>query len=62
MLRHNLDKLSPGDYDDEVPESLEPSVLPSTSSSNGNDTSLVDKADSPTGAPKLVPDTSGLPY
>ena len=37
-------------------------LLPSTASIGGNDTSLVNKADPSTGAPKEVPDTSGLPY
>ena len=51
MLRPNLDELLLGDPDDEAPESLpgKPSVLPSTASLGGNDTSRVDTPDPPTG-------------
>ena len=64
MLCPNFDEHLLGNHEDKVPESLSgrPSELPLPACIGGNDTSLADKADPPTGASKLVPDTTGLPY
>ena len=63
MLRPDLDELLLGNHDDEDPENLSgrPSEPPSLASSGANETSLFESAGTPTGAPKVVPDTSGLP-
>ena len=64
MLRPDLYELLLGDHDEEVPENLSgrPSEPPSLAGSGANETSLFDRTGPPTGAPKVVPDTSGLPY
>ena len=64
MLRPDLEELLLGDHDEEVPENLSgrPSEPPSLAGSGANETSLFDRTELPTGAPQVVPGTSGLPY